>query len=382
MNEQIRLFCNEEAPAAPPADAATPPDGGTPPEGAAPPVVDPASVMFANQHGQPLEGPADAGIVIPNASSVLAAAPVDHLTTYVNGLPMGQLEELADFICPRIDAGLSFEYEVEPSANQLGRMDNDLVGYNGLPGVIQLDPRTKGDGVLQFRGLEIPYGHTDQQLDATVPGRSVQQGEQRRSRRVNAFVERGRLARLIALMAANTSASNIDFSSDNDPINALDDEITAIAKTMAVPKDWVRILFGATGWKTLRQHAYLTGGGAFARQRVDRKWIAEQLELPEANIFVTTVQAITSKQGKTTAKDYMLGENTLYFFVQPPAQGGLPEDPGWAKTFAMRMKGAYKFVYRNVTHVALNVFNVGVAYYENMKVVDTSGIAQRTVSTT
>jgi len=357
-HENVKLFCNEA-------------------QGAPPETPDPSTVVIVNEHGQPIPGAeSDPEIVIPNASTVLGGTAVDHLTTFVQGLPMGEIEQVADFLSPRLDAGLAYEYELEPDANQFGRVDNDIVGYNGLPGIIQLDPRTKTTGQLMFRGLELPYGHTDQALDASVPGRSVAWGEERRTRRVNAFIERGRLARLLALLDANVSGSNINFKSDNDPINAVDDVITLLSETCACPRSWIRMLWGTTAWKYMRQHAFLTGGGAFARVTTSKAWICDALEVAQDQLMVCSVQATTSKQGKTHAKAMILGGTTINFFVQPPASQ--PEDPAWAKTFAMRLKGGFKYAYRNTTHAALNVYNVGVAYYEDMKCTNADAVLQRT----
>ena len=375
MRKLWRVFENEET-----KPGAAAPEAAPEAAPAGKPAADPASVVLLNAEGQPLENAADRQIVFPNASATLAGSAVQHLTTFVAGLPMGNIEAVADFLSPRVDAGLQYEFEAEPDANQLLVVGEDVVGFNGLPVVIALDPRSKTSGRLQFRGAELPYPHTDQLLDASTPGMSVARGEERRVRWLNGAIARGRLQRVIALAAANTSASDIDFSSDNDPIKAMQTEITTLAAANNCDPSWVRVLIGSTAWLNLIQHAYLTGGANYARQAVTKAMIAALLEIPEKNLMVSYVQAITSKQGKSATKAVILGATTMYFFIQPP-EGFGEEDPGWAKTFAMRLNGQYLYAYRNTTHAGLNVCNVGLAYYEDMKCTSSAAIAQRTAST-
>lgn len=380
MKIETRVFHNETAGA-----AATPGDQGAqgaPGAAGAAGAADPASVVLLNAQGQPLEPAGDRKtIVFPNASTVLAGSAVQHLTTFRAGLPIGNIEALADFLSPRVDAGLQYEFESEPDANQLLVVGDDVVGYNGLPQVIQLDPKSKTSGRLQFRGAELPYPHTDQLLDAATPGMSTAQGEERRVRRLNGAIARGRLQRILALAAANGGSGTLDFSSDNDPIKELQTHIVDMAAANNCDPSWVRVLMGSTAWLNLIQHAYLTGGANYARQAVTKALICALLEIPEANLMVSYVQAISSKQGKTATKATILGGTTVYFFIQPPPGFG-EEDPGWAKTFAMRLNGQFLYAYRNTTHAGLNVYNVGLAYYEHMQCISSAAILAHTVSTT
>ena|GEM_PF-5288841 len=404
IDDQVRLFCNEaedggDGNGAPAGDGtgdgnAQDPgqtlgnqagDGEAAGDGGE--QVAPEDVMLYDEagrllgNGRPGSGEQGDGIVLANASVALATAPVQRLTTYVNGLPIQPVEQLSNFLAPRVDAGLVFDYEVMDQDNQFAKIEDDVVGLNGLPGVVHWDPDSTTQKQLQFRGVETPYDHSAQQLDASIPGRSTAQGEQRRVRRLRAAIERGRLARIVSLIGDTGSASDIDFSSDNDPISAIQDEIHDLLATCPVPRQYVRILFGSSGWKTLTQHAYLTGGGNFARQMVTRQQVADFLELPAENIQVSYVQAATSKQGKTAAKSVMVGGTTVLFFVSAPnAQDD--GDASFAKTFSMRLNGQYMYAYRNTTHQALNVYNVGLAYYEATAITYTNGLVRRTVSTT
>jgi hypothetical protein len=390
LDENIRRFCNEAESGADGADAggdAAGGDTGADAQTLANQAVPPESVLLFDEHGRTLgngrvgTGEGGDGVILANASVALATAPIQRLTTYVNGLPMQPVEQLANFLAPRVDAGLVFDYEVLDQDNQFAKIEDDVVGLNGLPGVVHWDPDSTTQKQLQFRGVETPYDHSAQQLDASVPGRSVAAGEQKRVRRLRGAIERGRLARIVSLISATGSSSTIDFSSDNDPISAIQDEVHSLLETCPVPRQWVRILFGSSGWKTLTQHVYLTGGGNFARQMITKQQIANHLELPVENIEISYVQAASSLQGKTSSKAVMIGGTTVLFFICAPN----PQDDGdasFAKTFSMKLNGQYMYAYRNVTHAALNVYNVGLAYYENTAITYTNGLVRRTVSTT
>lgn len=325
-------------------------------------------------------------VVIPvqigNAVTALATAPIQRLQSYVQGLPMQPIEQAAEFIFPRTGAGLLFDYESAPLANQLAVVDDDTVGYNGLPRVIVFDKGTTTTKRLIFRGVETPYDAGDQQIDAAVPGRSILNGEQYRARRLAYAIELGRLKRAIALVEASVlTEGTLDFSSDNDPIIALQTAIEALLDTWPVPLDWIRILFGKTAWLNLIQHKYLTGGGVFQRQLVTKAQIAQHIGLSESQIEVSRIQAITSKQGvASTTKSVVFGASKVLIFIAAP--GGNQEDPSFGRTFTLDQGGAWKRVYRHVTHDGLGVYNIGEAYWENMIVTSSTGLLRYAASTT
>lgn len=397
MSRRIYTFENENKPATPPAAA---PDAGAKPaaqgggsqpvenNGGTPPAAETVLTVL-DDAGRPIEnaaGAAPAGgtrltAQLGNASVALATEPIQRLSTYVCGLPPQPLEQVTDFLFPRIEAGFVFDYVVAAAANQFAIIDDDLVGHNGLPRVVFMDPNTTVTRRLQFRGVETPYPYEDQLVDAGAGGRGLMSGEQYRVRFVNNAIELGRFSRAVAAVAASgVGEGTLDFSADNDPISELQTKIETLLAACPVPRSWVRILFGGSAWTTLLQHKYLTGGGTFARQLITKAQIAQHLDLADSQIQISRVQAVTSKQGKTTTKDVILGGTKVLIFIA--ADTANEEDPSFGKTFCKRLDGGYKKIYRNVTHSGLNIYNIGEAYYELMVITMAAGLTRHAVSTT
>jgi hypothetical protein len=303
-------------------------------------------------------------ITLGNASTALAAAPLQRLSTFAVGYPSDNADAVAQFIAPYVPAPIKFDYQVNPLANAFVGVEDDGIGANGLPMVIRGDAKSTVSATLQWRGLETPFTEFERQIAGSIPGGSVQMEEDERMQLLVESTRRGRLLRIIAAAAASTGGATAKtWNSSADPIYDLRAEIKTIAN-VAGGRQNVRILFGSDAFEVISNHATLKGGVQYAQQVVDEAYIARLLGLPVGNVMISYVQVVSSKQGKTTTKADLLTGGDLYLFGCVPTPNR--QDGSFMKTFAMQMAGGYYGAYSWQPHP--NVTNLGLSYYERIAV--------------
>lgn len=312
--------------------------------------------------------------VIANASANLAAVPDTYLTSFIAGSPSTECQSVIDFIAPTIESPVKFSYRSVNQANALGILD-PLMGQNGEPAVIQFDNDSLVTGNLDVHAVELPYKGSEQQIDAQLW--SVQKAKEEKAMFLANILDRARLARLWALIDANTSGSTIDFSSDNDPIKAIQTEIDTLL-ALGIPLSSVKVLFGQSAWTSLKQHNYLVGGVYYSRESLTKMRLSDYLEIPAENIMVSNQLKVSSTQGATITRANVVTTADMLIF----AQDLNVYSPSCIKHFAARTNGSFKYTYEEVKHAALNNINLGVAVTEKFVVTNSSNMLYRTVSTT
>jgi hypothetical protein len=345
--------------------------------------VQPEDVAILDQAGRPVGNSAAALPVVAatqthpgvrNASASLATVASQRLTTFVVGLRADPVDDLVSFLAPMVAAGLKFEYLVASNNNNLATVDGDVVGQNGLPGVIVFDAESTASGTLQFRGLETPFTQTDRDGADAVPGWGARQEEERRITRLRNAIVRGRAQRVLAAAAtAAGGAVSQAWTGSDDPIALLKADITTVADAIGA-REFVRICFGSTAWGYLTGHAKLTGGTSYPYQLSNLQRIADLLELPAGNIKVSYHQAVSSKQGLTSAKGRIFTAAEAYIFGCSPTP--TLDDPSFLKTFYMNLNGQPMSAYQWNPHPL--VTNLGVAYYDLVKATNAAAVVRRT----
>jgi hypothetical protein len=212
----------------------------------------------------------------------------------------------------------------------------------GLAGIIGAETAIGfvdgANGKLLYRGIGTAYSAYDQAIDAGIPGNSVTLGREKRTRFIRLAVMAGRAKRLVTLLEATLGgATGVSIAATDDPIKKLRPYITTVAEEMG-SLDNVRLAFGSATWAGLLDHPFLCGGGTGnSRRTVTLEDVARLLEIRPENILVVRHKALTSKQGKTAAKDYILGGTQVYAFGANDQPSTI--DNGFGKSFYMELNG-------------------------------------------
>jgi len=366
-----KLLALNEQPADP--AAAVPP--------AVPAAIDPASVVINTPAG-PANNTLPAGVVPPaqtlaanNASTALVLVPDQRLTAFAVGYPADDLETMANFLAPQVPAPLKFSYVTHSKANAFGVIQDDIVGINGLPALVQVDPGSTTEATLQFRGLEVQMMSSEEEAFNAVPGGSAEMEWQDRLALVLDWMRRGRLQRIIAAAVASYGAGTGKTwtSNSNNPLSDLDAEITTIAK-LAGGRQNVRLAIGATAWNTMKYHKILAGDGTNQKQDpATKQWLADKLEIPVGNIYISYLQVESAKQGKTSSTTDLFTAADVYIFAA--SQNPNRRDPTFMKTFVM---GGGRSVYQYQPHPLIS--RRGVAYWEKIAVTNAAAVKRLTIS--
>ena len=131
-------------------------DATTPATAVDPNLVAANSIQILDHRGNviPIAGRDGATIRLGNASTALAATPVERLTTFATGFPRDNIEQFSSFMFPYVPAGLKYDYLKNPETNAFAIVDDDTIGINGLPKVIRPDGRVVPEGKVDRFGRD------------------------------------------------------------------------------------------------------------------------------------------------------------------------------------------------------------------------------------
>lgn len=334
------------------------------------------TILDSQGNAVPIASRDGATVTLGNASAALAGTQHQHLTTFATGYPRDEIDALAQFLAPYVEAPIKFSYNVNPKANAYLAVEDDEIGISGLPAVIQPDAKTLVESILQWRGLETTLTDVEKQIAAAMPGGSLAMEEEDRIAMLVDATRRGRLLRAVALAAATTgAATGKTWDSSANPIADLRAEIKTIGQLCGGPAN-VAILFGCDAWEIMIDQAKLAGGTNYAYQIVDKARVAAILGLRPENIEVSYLQVVNSKQGKTTTTTGLMTAGDVYLFARFPAPNR--RDGSFLKTFAMRQGAGWYEVYSYLKHPKVTAY--GLNYYERMAVTNSSAVKRLAIS--
>lgn len=312
-----------------------------------------------------------------HASSASALMTNQRLTNFSSGLPNTPIDDLVDFLAPRVEVPIMFDYVIRDKSSERAVLQSDLVGADGMPPVVVRSDDATTSGKLLNRGAETPFTWYDQQIAAGNPGDSVERQRQRRTRFVLNAIRRGRASRVVAAAAAAAGAATVvTIAADADPIAAFKTYIALVAAEIE-SREYVRVLMGDDTWNSLTDHALLVGGTNYPRQDVTEAKVATMLGIRPENFKVSLHRAETAKQGKTSSRDTILGGNQVYIYgcYQQPDE----DDPSFLKTFNMRMSGeGWYEVY--IWPLGPHGERIGVRYFELVKATNSSAVQRLAVT--
>lgn len=350
----------------------------------APVVETENSIEFFDEQGRPMTAAPNAGQFqlltgSPSAVSSLATATHARLTTYAVGLEQSPLDTLVDFLFPPVPTSVLFDYVVRDESQEFSAVEDDFVGASGRPSLVTMDADSVVQGKLLYRGLGTPYTAYDMEIDRSMPGNSLDRGRERRTRFVRNAVHNARAKRAIAALATATgAATGVSIATTDDPINKMRAYVTAVAEEMG-SLDNVRITFGSTVWSGLLDHPFLCGGGSGnSRRTVTLEEVARLFEVRPENIMVCRHKALSTKQGNTKTKSYVLGADQVY--VTGAKDRPDEYDNSFGKAFHMEINGQRFDVV--VDSKGIHGEEVYLRYFELLKAVNTNAIKRLAVSYT
>jgi len=336
------------------------------------------SIQILDHRGNviPIAGRDGAVIRLGNASTALAATPVERLTTFATGFPRDDIESFSSFMFPYVPAGLKYDYLKNPETNAFAIVDDDTIGINGLPKVIRPDGKTVGTGQLKWRGLETTLTESEALAAAANPGWSVAMEEEDRIALITDATRRGRFARCLALaVTASGAATGKTWNDAADPVSDLRAEVNIIA-LLCGGKQNVAVMFGASAFEILFNHKTLKGGTYYAQIPTDEARVAALLGIQASNVMINYLQVNSAAAGKTAVRAMALTTNEIWIFARFPNPGR--RDAGFAKTFAMQKGAGWYEVYTYQTHPKVTMY--GLDYYEDPIVTNSAAVKRLSVT--
>jgi hypothetical protein len=351
------------------------------PAGAEPPAAVAAGnaglkILDASGRELPVASRDGSTIRLGNASAALGGMQHQQLSTFAVGYPTDQVDAIAQFLAPYVEAPVLFSYAKNGKANAYLATEDDAIGIGGLPAVILPDAKTIAEARLQWRGLETQMSDYERQIAGAIPGGSVQMEEEERIQLLVDATRRGRLLRAITLAAAAAGGATAKTWNDAaNPIKDLRGYIDTVAQEVGGPQN-VRLLFGSSAWNIMIDQAKLAGGANMPYQIVDKARVAQILGIPAANIEVSYLQVVSSKQGKTTTTAALLTAAEIYIFgcTATPTR----RDASFMKTFAMKQGAGWYGVYTYQKHPLVTGY--GLNYYELPAVTNATAVARLSIS--
>lgn len=368
---------NEGAAAAAPAETAAAATGTPAAAAAVPGAVDPANVAIGGLGNASTSAPGGRPLALANANTAFAGALNQRLSAFAMGYPADDVDALINFLAPRVESPLVFEYQVDPDSNVLAAVKDDGVGASGKPGVIRADAKGKVQASLQMKGLETFLTLTEMMVADSMPDWGRMKEKQEKVAWLHGARRRSKAQRLFALigtvLTANpTQKEDVTFGANDNPVAIVKARIKAVASVCGSRND-VRVLFGADAIDAFSGHAMLAGGGnGIPTQAVTMQRIAELLGLPVANIQVSYNQVYDDS---TKKRVNIFGESDILVFSA--RQNATRNDPSFLKDFWGKLNGMELWVYEYNAHPSTD--NFGEAEFEHLAVTMSGALRRMTV---
>ncbi len=251
------------------------------------------------------------------------------LTTFARGFMQDMKKGLANFFAPIVGTGIATgqyktydlknAFQVPNTVRAIGgdanrlAFDSDDAHYNCTP-----------------HALEVVIDEHERKLAGEANIAALEQGK------IAALLATAKLARehevVAGARAALTAVSGkgVWSSAEVDPIDQLDEQIEAIAKSTGMFPN--RMVLGVSAFRALRANAKIKDelkGSGDMRLSIDK--LRERLMVPDIDIRLGTMVYDTTKPGKASSLDFLLGAD-VFLFIGSDSPTAF--DPSFMKTFA------------------------------------------------
>ena len=251
----------------------------------------------------------------------------ETLKNYAFGVAQDVKTSLADFIAPRVPVGMGsgqFKKFNEKNAFQV---------YNTARGVG--GPATR----MEFGASDLFFNCAPNALEVTIDDQEREKAgfadSALEEAKVRTLVINAALARekkVFDLIKAGVGISNTwSASGSDDPIEAIDEQIEAIATATGLLPN--RMVIGLGAWRKIKNHAeVLKRQSGTSNKGVSLDELAGMLLNPTIDIRVGVMAYDAAKMGKAADKKNVVGSEIFIFHGNDnPTQ----YDPGFAKTFSI-----------------------------------------------
>lgn len=251
------------------------------------------------------------------------------LTTFARGYMQDESKSLASFIAPIVGTGIASGQYKEYSQKNAFSVPSTVRAIGGDANRLAFESDDATFNCLPH-ALEVVI---DEHERAMAGSDRIAQLEQSK---IAALLSTARIAREAEVVskarAALTAVSGkgVWSSADIDPIDQLDEQIEAIAKATGMFPN--RMVIGVAAFRGLRANAKIKDelkGSGDMRLSLDK--LRERLMVPNIDIRLGTMVYDTTKTGKASSLDFVLGSDVFLFIG---ADAPTPYDPSFMKTFA------------------------------------------------
>lgn len=251
------------------------------------------------------------------------------LTMFARGFMQDTKKSLANFFAPIVGTGIATGQYKEYSLKNAFQIPKTVRAIGG------------DANRLAFESDDAHYNCTPNALEAVIDEHErTLAGEARmpqlKESKIAALLAAAKLAReyevITKARAALTAVSGKGvWSSDAvDPIDQIDEQIEAIAKATGMFPN--RMVLGVSAFRALRANAKIKDelkGSGDMRLSIDK--LRERLLIPDIDIRLGTMVYDTTKAGKASSLDFILGTDVFLFIG---ADNPTEFDPSFMKTFA------------------------------------------------
>lgn len=250
------------------------------------------------------------------------------LTTFARGYMQDMSKSLANFFAPIVGTGVASGQYKEYSAKNAFQIPSTVRAIGG------------DANRLAFETDDAHYNCTPHALEAVIDEHERKlagpQIDRLKESKIAALLATAKLARekeviTLARSSLTAVADRGEWSNKAvDPIDQLDEQITAIAQATGMFPN--RMVIGVSAFRALRANAVIRDelkGSGDIRITIDK--LRDKLMVPDIDIRLGTMVYDATKPGKNSNLQFMLGAE-VYIFIGSDTPTAF--DPSFMKTFA------------------------------------------------